>query len=157
VGLALDKLSVLGPILVLKLKFDPEEYQRRLVAEFWLYPDDSRVLELSTKRDPQEAFLVAAETRAFLSRRDVDLSDKQETRRCERSSSLRRGSLTRPRKAMRRPPQGDDEGRMVEFGPWLRDLGCPSLPTLPQADEDGTVGSSPAGRRTTLDSTLIEA
>ena len=80
VGLALDKLSVLGPILVLKLKFDPEEYQRRLVAELWLYPDNSRVLELSTRCDPQEAFLVAAETRAFLSRRGVDLSGKQETK-----------------------------------------------------------------------------
>jgi hypothetical protein len=79
-GVALDELSVLGPILVLKLKFDPEEYQRRLVAELWLYPDNSRVLELSTKCDPQEAFLVAAETRAFLSRRGVDLSGKQETK-----------------------------------------------------------------------------
>jgi hypothetical protein len=65
---------------VLKLKFDPEEYQRRLVAELWLYPDNSRVLELSTKCDPQEAFLVAAETRAFLSRRGVDLAGKQETK-----------------------------------------------------------------------------
>jgi hypothetical protein len=44
------------------------------------YPDNSRVLELSTKCDPQEAFLVAAETRAFLSRRRVDLSGKQETK-----------------------------------------------------------------------------
>jgi hypothetical protein len=80
VGLAFDKLSVLGPILVLRLKFDPEEYQRRLVAELWMYPDNSRVLELSTKCDPQEAFLVAAETRAFPSRRGVDLSGKQETK-----------------------------------------------------------------------------
>jgi hypothetical protein len=79
VGLAFDKLSMLGPILVLKLRFDPDEYQRRLVAELWMYPDNSRALELSTKCDPQEAFLVAAETRAFPSRRGVDLSGKQET------------------------------------------------------------------------------
>jgi hypothetical protein len=79
-GLVLDELSLLGPILVLKLKFDPEGYQRRLVAELWMYPDNSRVLELSTKCDPGEAFQVAAETRAFLSRRGVDLSGKQETK-----------------------------------------------------------------------------
>jgi hypothetical protein len=47
-GIDLDDLSVLGPITVLKLKFSPEGYDRRLVAELWLYPDGSRILELST-------------------------------------------------------------------------------------------------------------
>ena len=65
-GLALDDLSILGPIFVLKLKFTPDELDRRLVAEMWLYPDGSRVLELSTRCAPAEAFQVAAETRAFL-------------------------------------------------------------------------------------------
>ena len=55
-GLALDDLSVLGPIIVLKLKFTPEDYAGRLVAEMWLYPDGSRILELSTKCRPTEAF-----------------------------------------------------------------------------------------------------
>ena len=32
----------------------------------WLYPDGSRILELSTKCGPDEAFQVAAEIRAFL-------------------------------------------------------------------------------------------
>jgi hypothetical protein len=95
VGLAFDKLPVLGPILVLKLKFDPEEYQRRLVAELWIYPENSRVLELSTKCDPQEAFLVAAETRAFLSRQGVDLSGKQETKTL-RALEFFAARLTRP-------------------------------------------------------------
>ena len=79
-GPALDDLSVLGPILVLKLKFEPEGLERRLVAELWMYPDNSRVLELSTKCDPGEAFQAAAETRAFLSSRGVDLSGDQETK-----------------------------------------------------------------------------
>ena len=79
-GVALDDLSVLGPVLVLKLKFEPEGYERRLVAELWMYPDNSRVLELSTKCEPGEAFLAAAESRAFLSRRGVDLSGQQETK-----------------------------------------------------------------------------
>jgi hypothetical protein len=117
-GLAFDKLSVLGRILVLKLKFDPEEYQRRLVAELWMYPDNSRVLELSTKCDPQEAFLVAAETRERSFHDGVSISRvSRRPRRCGRSSSLRRGLLTRPRGALRRPPQGDDAGQTVEFEP----------------------------------------
>jgi hypothetical protein len=46
----------------------------------WLYPDGSRILELSTKCEPAEAFDVAAETRAFLSSRGIDLAGKQQTK-----------------------------------------------------------------------------
>ena len=63
---------------MLKLKFAPKGFDRRLVAEMWLYPDNSRILELSTKCAPSEAFQVAAETRAFLTSRGVDLGGKQE-------------------------------------------------------------------------------
>ena len=79
-GLDLDSLSILGPILVLKLKFAPEGFARKLVAELWLYPDNSMILELSTKCAPSEAFQVAAETRAFLTERGIDLSGAQETK-----------------------------------------------------------------------------
>lgn len=79
-GLGLDDLSILGPIFVLKLKFAPKGYDRKMVAEMWLYPDNSRILELSTKCLPSEAFQVAAETRAFLSSRGVDLEGEQETK-----------------------------------------------------------------------------
>jgi hypothetical protein len=79
-GLELNSLSILGPILVLKLKFAPEGYERKLVAELWLYPDNSMILELSTKCAPAEAFQVAAELKAFLSQRDIDLSGDQETK-----------------------------------------------------------------------------
>jgi hypothetical protein len=75
-----DDLPVLGPIFVLKLRFVPKQYDRRLVAETWLYPDNSRILELSTKCAPSEAFQVAAETRAFLAARGVDLGGEQETK-----------------------------------------------------------------------------
>ena len=71
---------MLGPILVLKLKFTPEGLDRKLVAELWLYPDFSRILELSTKCAPGEAFQVAAEARAFLTKRGVDLSGEQQTK-----------------------------------------------------------------------------
>jgi hypothetical protein len=51
-----------------------------LVAELWLYPDGSRILELSTKCVPAEAFDVAAETRAFLAKQGVDLFGEQQTK-----------------------------------------------------------------------------
>ena len=65
-GIALDDLTTLGPIFVLKLRFTPEDLARKLVAEMWLYPDGSRILELSTRCGTDEAFQVAAELRAFL-------------------------------------------------------------------------------------------
>ena len=79
-GVALDDLTVLGPILVLKLRLDPPELGRRLVVEMWLYPDGSRILELSTRCLPSEAFQVAAETRVFLTGHGVDLSGEQATK-----------------------------------------------------------------------------
>jgi hypothetical protein len=79
-GVGLDDLSILGPITVLKLKFSPEGYGRRLVAELWFYPDGSRILELSTKCAPNQAFQVAAETRAFLAEQGVDLFGEQQTK-----------------------------------------------------------------------------
>ena len=79
-GLGLDDLAVLGPIFVLKVRITPKELGRRLVGEAWLYPDGSRILELSTKCTPSEAFQVAAEARAFLAGRGVDLSGDQETK-----------------------------------------------------------------------------
>jgi hypothetical protein len=79
-GIELDDLTIFGPIFVLKLRFTPEELGRRLVAEMWLYPDGSRVLELSTRCATTEAFQAAAEVRAFLAGREVDLSGEQETK-----------------------------------------------------------------------------
>jgi hypothetical protein len=79
-GTELDDLTLLGPLLVLKLNFTPEELARKMVAELWLYPDGSRILELSTKCPPGEMFQVAAEARAFLAARGVDLSGEQQTK-----------------------------------------------------------------------------
>ena len=79
-GIGLDDLSVLGPITLLKLKFSVAEYTRPLVAEMWFYPDGSRILELSTKCPPSQAFQVAAESRGFLTARGVDLTGKQQTK-----------------------------------------------------------------------------
>jgi hypothetical protein len=79
-GIELGELAVLGPVFILKLNFSPEGYERRLVAEMWLYPDGSRILELSTKCPPSEMFQVAVETRAYLAQRGVNLSAEQQTK-----------------------------------------------------------------------------
>ena len=79
-GLGLDKLVPLGPTFLLKTMFTPEELGRRVVVEVWLYPDGSRILELSTKCLPSEAFQVAAEARHYLASRGIDLSGVQQTK-----------------------------------------------------------------------------
>ena len=46
----------------------------------WLYPDGSRILELSTKALPNEALDVAIEVREFLAERGVETSGQQQTK-----------------------------------------------------------------------------
>jgi hypothetical protein len=79
-GVTLEEVSVLGPVNVLKLKYKPEAFERKLAVELWFYPNGSRILELSTKCAPSEAFQVATEARAFLTGRGVDLSGEQQTK-----------------------------------------------------------------------------
>jgi len=79
-GVGLDDLVVLGPLTLLKAKFAPADYPRRVVAELWFLPDGSRILELSTKCGPAEAFQVAAETKVFLAGHGLDLGAPQETK-----------------------------------------------------------------------------
>jgi hypothetical protein len=85
-GIDLDALRVLGPIFVLKSTFlanlsgRPEVPERRIVAEMWLYPDGARILEISLKCLPGEAFQVAAEARAYLIAHGVDLGGDQQTK-----------------------------------------------------------------------------
>jgi hypothetical protein len=79
-GVDLDSLTVLGPLTVLKLSYTPKGFGRKLVAELWFYPDASRILELSTKARPGEAFQVATEARLFLKQAGVDLTGEQQTK-----------------------------------------------------------------------------
>jgi hypothetical protein len=79
-GIGLDDLATLGPIFVLKLKSAPGERGRRLVTELWLYPDGSRILELSTRCLTSEAFQAAVEARAFLVARGIDIAGEQQTK-----------------------------------------------------------------------------
>jgi hypothetical protein len=51
-----------------------------MVAELWLYPDGSRILELSTKCLPGETFQVAAEARAYLASNGIHIGGIQQTK-----------------------------------------------------------------------------
>jgi hypothetical protein len=79
-GFALDDLQPLGPINVMKLRFVPPDFARKMVAELWFYPNGSRILELSTKCEPDQAFTVAAEARAYLATKGVDTGGAQQTK-----------------------------------------------------------------------------
>ena len=79
-NISLDKLTVLGPTFVLKAKHQPKDFDRRIVVEMWLYPDGSRILEVSTKGLPAEAFQVGATFKAYLAKLGVSLAAPQETK-----------------------------------------------------------------------------
>jgi hypothetical protein len=79
-GLGLDDLSLLGPVFVLKLELVPKDLGRKLVGELWLLPDGTRILELSTKCEPSQAFQVAAETRAYLEGLGLELAPDPHTK-----------------------------------------------------------------------------
>src|SRR6476660_2934190 len=77
-GIGIDDLSILGPVFVLKLKQQPVGFPRKIVGEMWLYPDGTRIVELSMKCLPDEAFQVAAEARAFFHERGIDTTAPQQ-------------------------------------------------------------------------------
>jgi len=79
-GMELDDLSVLGPIFVLKAKLTPPELGRRLVAELWMYPDGSRLVELSTKCLPGEGLDVAITLRDMLEGKGIPTDGDQQTK-----------------------------------------------------------------------------
>ena len=72
-GLTIDDLHPLGPINVLKLKFEPEDLRRKVVVELWAYPDGTRILELSTKCGTTEPFGVPPGN-AFLESKGIEVS-----------------------------------------------------------------------------------
>ena len=79
-GITLDDLAVLGPIVTMKLKFQPTGFSHDMVGELWLYPDGSHIVELSTKCTPKEAIDLAVEAKAFLESRGVNLHGEQQTK-----------------------------------------------------------------------------
>ena len=114
-GVDFDDLVPLGPTFLLKLVFVPKELQRKFVAEMWLYQDGSRILELSTKALPGDAFQVAAETRAYLVSMGVDLSGEQQTKtrtalnffKNQLKAETRKAASAKPAEAAQEPDEGD--------------------------------------------------
>jgi hypothetical protein len=79
-GIRMDSLLAMGPSFVLKAKHQPKDFDRRIVVEMWLYPDGSRILEVSTKCLPNEGFQVGAEFKTYLANQGIALGAKQETK-----------------------------------------------------------------------------
>jgi hypothetical protein len=73
-GATMESLVVLGPTYLLKAKHNPKSFGRRIVVEMWLYPDGSRILEISTKCLPEEAFQTAVEFKAYLANCGINLA-----------------------------------------------------------------------------------
>ena len=78
-GITMDKLVILGPTFLLKVKHQPKakDFDRPVTMEMWLYPDGSRILEVSTKCLPKEAFQVAADFKAYLAGHGIVLGADQ--------------------------------------------------------------------------------
>ncbi len=77
-GITLDSLMVLGPVFLLKARHQPKDFDRGITVEMWLYPDGSRVLEISTRCLPGEAFHVGTEFKSYLINCGIPLSLVQE-------------------------------------------------------------------------------
>jgi hypothetical protein len=78
-GLTMDKLVILGPTFLLKAKHQPKakEFDRPIVVEMWLYPDGSRILEVSTKGLPKEALQLITDFKAYLASKGIVLGADQ--------------------------------------------------------------------------------
>jgi hypothetical protein len=79
-GIELDDLSVLGPIFVLKVSIVPESLKRKMAGELWLYPDGSRILEISTKCAPAETATTVLDVRRQLAQWGIDVTGEQQTK-----------------------------------------------------------------------------
>lgn len=76
----MNELVPLGPTFLLRLKHQPKGFDRRIIVELWLFPDGFRVLEVSTKGLPEEAFQLAAEFRALLANCGVPIAKQTATK-----------------------------------------------------------------------------
>ncbi|MGI9001744.1 MAG: hypothetical protein ACR2GH_08745 [Pseudonocardia sp.] len=79
-GMDIDKLRVHGPVDVARAQVRTAGFGNKMIVESWVYPDGSRLLELSAKCRPARAERIAAEARSFLNERGVVLTDPQRTK-----------------------------------------------------------------------------
>ncbi len=79
-GVTLDSLAIFGPTFLLKARHQPKDFDQRIIVEMWLYPDGSRILEVSTKCEPAEWMRVGTEFREYLTQRGIAFAPVQETK-----------------------------------------------------------------------------
>lgn len=78
--IGIDALTILGPTFLLRTKHRPKDFDRNMTIELWLYPDGTRILEVSIKCLPSEAFQAGAEFKSYLQDKGVTLDASQETK-----------------------------------------------------------------------------
>jgi hypothetical protein len=76
----IDDLAILGPVEARRRKLVPDGLDRALLVEQWTFPDDSRILELSTRCPPDATLRVAAQMAAVLCAYGIDLTGPQQTK-----------------------------------------------------------------------------
>ena len=79
-GIEMNSLLTLGPTFLLRAKHQPKDFERGITVEMWLYPDGSRILEISTKCLPTDTFQAAAEFKGYLADRGLTVGPSQETK-----------------------------------------------------------------------------
>ena len=78
--LSIDDLTVFGPVDARRHKLVPAGFERTLLAEQWTFPDQTRLLELSTRCPPGHTLRTAAHTATLLRAHGVDLTGPQRTK-----------------------------------------------------------------------------
>ena len=76
----IDDLEILGPVDARRRKLMPEGLDRPLLVEQWTFPNDSRILELSTRCPPDATLRVAAQMAMVLRAYGIDLNGPQQTK-----------------------------------------------------------------------------
>lgn len=78
--LSVEELTMHGPIEVTRTPTAIVRAGSRLMVESWIYPDGSRLLEISAKCAPARASRVAAEAGQFLAERGIEPDGTQRTK-----------------------------------------------------------------------------
>ncbi|MCK9874648.1 CYTH domain-containing protein [Frankia sp. Ag45/Mut15] len=79
-GPDVDDLRVLGPVRAYRRTLGIAGHDRPLLAERWVFPDESEILELSTRCAPDAALRAAASTATVLGDHGIDLGGRQQTK-----------------------------------------------------------------------------
>lgn len=77
-----DDLTIVGPVHARRCKLVPDGFDRALLVEQWTFPDGPRILELSTRCQPDATLRVAAQMAAVQRACGVCLPGPQQTKTC---------------------------------------------------------------------------